>query len=468
MTRGHPLKAIVVGLACLISLAFYLRTIVPFFDFRAFYCAGYVEAGGGDPYREHPLFECEQQVQAFAVPPMRSEIAVPAPFPGFVLAFFAVLSLLGFGGALALWLCGVIAALTLATILVARTTKTPLVASASVILFPAAVVAVPLGQLTPVVLVSVAVSAWALERDWPALAALASLGALLDPPVGIALVAGLFVTVARARAPLAIGVAALVVVGLLRSGPAREVEYVWTVLPAHALANIADTTQFSVTSFLYIAGMGPAAAIRVGSACYLLSIVIGVTAAFRLRPRVGPAALVYVPCAFAVCGGTHSHMQQLAVALPAFLLVVSSLRGASREVGSAVTFVAALPWLFVVGFPLLYIPSIAVGLVYASEMMAGDNRWRFVSAIFSGLTLMKLAAHERVAHLSHVQLVVPGNPVAEVPWGRFITAIGVPTQMWYVLIRMPTILAFAVALIFISRVALAEPAARPGARQIPV
>ncbi len=413
-------------------------------DFRAFYCAGQVQLSGVDPYREHPLRECEERVSAPGLSAEHFGTSVPAPFPGFVLALFAMLALVPFAWSLVIWESAACLALGLAVVLVARTTRTSLTASAIGLGFPAVVVALQLGQVTPFILLAVAGSASLLGSGRPRLAAVASLGALLDPHVGLALYAGIFVGVPRARGVLLAGAAALAALGLFVSGPAREWEYLHAVIPAHALANLTDAAQFSTSNFAFEAGAPVSLALILGSLWYAGAIIAGVCVALRLRTRLGIAAVAYVPTAFAVFGGTHTHIWQLAIAVPAFMLLHSAA-GARRDVCAVVTFIAAMPWLALAPFPWLFAIPTALAVLFAREMGCGRQGIRLAAGTLSAL-LVIMTAILRTPLRKLADVNVPGNPLAEVPWQIAVVARNVPADAWHFIARAPTAIAFALLL----------------------
>lgn len=425
-----------------------------FLDLRAFYCAGQAERSGADPYREHPLNECEQKVNVPGFPPKADRATVPVPFPGFVLALFAALALLPFPLALYVWEAAACAAVGFAIVLAARTTRTSVTANAIVIGFPAVILALQLGQVTPFVLLAVVGAASFLQSGRPRLAAVTSLGALLDPHVGLALVLGLFIGVPRARLTLIAGTAALVTLGVFASGPAREWEFLHAVLPAHAFANVTDAAQFSTTYFAYATGVPPARAVQLGSLWYLGALVAGVFAGLRLRSKLGIVTLAYVPAAIAVFGGTHTHLQQLAIAIPAFMLLSSAATGRQRDLWSVVTFVAAIPWLFIAPFSWLYAAPPALALVFAREMRIGRQGIRLAAGSLVALVVMMIAILR--THVQHkpLEVTIPGNPLAEVSWQMFTVARNVPTEAWSFVAKAPTVIAFLLLFGAFARIAL--------------
>jgi hypothetical protein len=456
----RPLWLQAILLACIVAAstaAFAPASPGRFIDFRAFYCAGQAQLSGADPYREHPLHECEQTVSAPGVPPMPFRATFPAPFPGFVLALFAALAVLPFSWALYVWEGAACLALGLAIVLVARTTRTSLTANAIVLGFPAAVVALQLGQVTPFVLLAMAGAASLLQSGRPRLAALAALGALLDPHVGLALGLGLFVCVPRARLVAFVGTAGLVALGALTAGPLREWGYLRAVIPAHALANLTDSMQFSATNFAFEAGVAPAIALALGGLWYLGALAAGVLVARRLRARLGLGAVAYIPTAFVVFGGSHTHLQQLALAVPAFMLLTCAAFGKQRDLFGVVTFVAAIPWLLLAPVPALIAVPSGLAVVFTREMNIGRQGIRLAVASFAMLIVMLFSVLGSHAAGKPFSVTVPGNPLAEVSWQAFTVARNVPLEAWHVVARIPTVIAFVFLLFALVRATARRP-----------
>jgi hypothetical protein len=428
-----------------------------FFDFRVFYCAGQAERLGADPYREHPLYECEQNVGAPERSPVQSGVTAPAPFPGFVLALFAALARLPFSVALFVWEGAAVAAVGCAVMLVARTTRTTILANAIALGFPAAVVGLPLGQVTPFILLALAGCGVLLASGKPRWAALAALGAMLDPHVGLALVLGLFIGVRAARSVLVAGTFGLAALGLAVSGPLREWEYLRSVIPAHALAGVADAGQFSVTHFAFIAGARPALAVTLGSLWYAGALVVGITLALCLRARLGSAVMAYVPPAFAVFGGTHTHAQQIALAIPAFMLLYAFTSGRRRAAWVVVTFFAAIPWLSIAPSPWIYLGPPVLAVIFARELECGRHALRVGAAAGVTLGIILLAFSRSHLPRALVMHTVAGNPLADDSWQAFMQALFVPPESWYLVAKAPTVIAFLILFAVLAGAALRKP-----------
>ena len=411
-------------------------------DFRAFYCSGRVVLAGADPYREEPLHACEHSLQSRLLSPLPAQVTIPAPYPGYVLAIFSFVARLPFEPAAIAWTLASCLALAAAIVMVARSTAVRLPAVAAVLGFPAAVVALPLGQPTIFVLCALAGCAMLLRAGRPRQAALAALATTLDPHVGLAVCAGLFLAVAEARVVLVAGGIGVLAASAAAYGPAREWEYLHDVLPLHAFVNVPEYSQFSLANLAFTAGLPAGPAVVLGNAWYALSVVAGVVAALRLRAGLGVAAVPYVPVAFAVFGGAHTHLQQLALAVPAFLLVTSAATGYRRAVLVGATFAAAMPWLVAAPFPYLFLATAVLGVAFVRCSGAAP----FGLAIGAGSLCILLVLFVAVALANAPAIPVAvahsGNPLAEVAWGSFVAATSLPAQAWYLAAKIPTLLGF--------------------------
>ena len=72
-------------------------------DFRAFYCGGSTLLHGENPDAAAPILHCESVPQPFGLHGARDDVALPAPFPGYTLALFAIFALLPYVAAAIAW-----------------------------------------------------------------------------------------------------------------------------------------------------------------------------------------------------------------------------------------------------------------------------------------------------------------------------------------------------------------------------
>lgn len=418
-----------------------------FGDFRAFYCSGRAVLARADPYREHPLRECEHQAAAPGISALPDDAAIPAPFPGYVLALFAALATLPFGAAAALWLSGSIAALTAACVLFARCVRAPIQVLAILVGFPAVTSALSLGQLTPFVALAISATAFLLVLGKPRSAAIAALGIAIEPHVAAAVFVALFIGERKTRIPLVLGCLTLAVSSLIVVGLSGNIEYFRDVLPGHALANLTDVEQFSATHVAALTGLKPSVARTIGSLWYVGAAIVGISVAVRLAPRFGVQALVLVPIAFEVFGGVYVHMAQLAFAIPAFLLVLPRT-GAARSAALIAVFFAAMPWNMIVNYPML-VPALAVLAIALCVSLDTPQPAALLatSAALTSLVFFYTGVLSLSAVVSEAGAFHPaGNPLADDSWRHWMEWLAAhrrPTALiWSQAVKIPTILAF--------------------------
>jgi hypothetical protein len=443
LLRAHGLALAIV----LVSLAAYLPFApVRLYDFRAFYCAGTAIRAHADPYRLHPLQECERTTAVPAMPENKDGATVPAPLPGYVLAGFALLSLLPFGVAVAVWIAASLAALLASIALLRHVVAVPVPAIAVAVVLPAAIVALPLGQSAPFVVCAIALCAYGLWSGRPRLAAIGALATAADPAVALVLCATLLIVVPATRATILAGTAALAALALLTLGADTNLEYVRTVLHAHAAGNVAERSQFSTTHFAWVAGLASRPALVVGNVWYACSAATGIWVAFRLRRTLGVAAPALIPPAFAVFGGLYVHYSQIVLAVPAYLLMLGRMPEKAPWLSAAI-FVLAVPWLALAGFPPFAFALVVLAIAYMREMH--DVRSGVRLGLASGALLVVLFA---VAALTATPASAPfvplagSNPLAEEAWSRYIAWRDVAPNRLFLALELPTIAAFCACL----------------------
>lgn len=290
-------------------------------DFPAFYCAGKALLAHADPYALEPLRSCEHALPHGSDLP--SQYVTPAPLPPYALDLFALLAQLPYR--IAAWVA--FAALALASLLLAlalgRVTRIPSGAIACALLLSAALASVVYGQIPPLVTLFVVLCGVALLRGDDAAASVCAALATIEPHVGLPVAVSLFFLRPGTRAwLLGLGVA-FAAAGALAVTPHGWVEYVTSVLPSHARAELLAVDQFSLSHVLARAGLPDRIALLAGSLSYLLTLALGVVAARIASRRLDAAAIAYVPAATALLAGTFVHEIQLVAALPIAFLCIS-------------------------------------------------------------------------------------------------------------------------------------------------
>lgn len=314
-------------------------------DFHSFWCSGSALLHGADPYRSGALGACERTAAPFGLYSARPGIVVPAPLPPYALALFVPFALLSFPVAAILWFAILAFATFAAVRLLVTVLRVPAAAAAWMFLLPAAVLWLPYGEVTPLALLGAAIAAFALQRQqWP-LAALGLALLAIEPHLALPAWVCVWLFVPQARMTTTIAGAALLA-GSIALHPGIFLEYVRSVLPLHALAEVPRVTQYSAAWLAYVAGAPAAGALRAGAITYGVSCVAGIVVAGGLRTRWNdPAVLIFAPVAFAVLGGTFVHASQIALALPFAAMLALHARGSLQAIAAAACAVLAVPWL---------------------------------------------------------------------------------------------------------------------------
>jgi hypothetical protein len=200
----------------------------------------------------------------------------------------------------------------------------------------------------------------------------------------------------------------------------------------HAWAEISSGDQYSSTWIAHWLGAGNRMALDIGSAFSLLGWVAGVVVAQRVAARLSePAALVYVPVAFAVVLPLFVHDLQLPLAIPAGLLLAR--RGRHAGLAWAGVVLSAFPWvpahLWKPTYPLLVLAAVALAFGAIASLR---YRLVFAASLIAGYTaLEKLLARAKgiVASSGAADPVPTGaDPsLASVAWGRYVWA-AVPSR----------------------------------------
>lgn len=314
------------------------------FDFQAFYCAGSALRAHADPYRTQPLGSCEHAHTDATYAALPADVVLPAPLPGYDIAGFAVLSVLPFDLAKAVWGALLGAAIALAVFMVASATRAPflavLTALAASLVFPS----LAFGEIFALFAASAFAAMFsASKRNWT-VAGLAAAASLAEPHLGLPVCLSLFVWAPRVRVPLAAGAGALVAISIATLGLQANAEYLFMVLPLHALAELGSDAQMSLSAVLYALGMTSRMAIAAGAISYVLAMIGGIALAGVLAKRTGERAfLVAVPAAAALYAGSFIHVTEFFAAVPLALLL-TRVRGRAGAAALAALVLLSVPW----------------------------------------------------------------------------------------------------------------------------
>jgi hypothetical protein len=292
-------------------------------DFKAFYCAGAATNAGENPYLIAPLKRCGAP-PGVALPTYARSNWFPAPLPPYDVALFRAFALLPFRVAALLWLVLSIAALSLAVILIANISGLAPLAVFAAFALPLYYSNLEWGQLPPIVVGALALTAYGLKGRNYSLAGLASVATLLEPHLGVPVCISVFLWAPRTRLSLAGGAAFLGLTGIATLGVAANIEFFSKVLPLQVLAEVPVGNQYSLTWLVYTFGAPEDLAVRIGSASYVLMAAFGVAIAGMVaRAAKAPEFLALTPPAFVVFGGAYLHLTQTSVSMLLGMLLLT-------------------------------------------------------------------------------------------------------------------------------------------------
>lgn len=324
-------------------------------DFRAYYCAATVARQHQNPYYAQPLRVCEDATAAPFYRPPRN-VAVPAPYPPYALALFYPFTFLPFTPAAVCWWMLLALALVVAAGALASVTRVAFLTAWATLVLSAGFNAFSPGNVMPVALAALLVGGLCVARKRYAAAAAAVGVAMIEPHVALPAAIALFVALPAMRAPLSIAAAIVGAVSLVAGGIAQNVQYLVSVVPAHALAEVSRDNQFSLSTVLAAVGLPDASAALAGSVSYLTMTVFGIVVAQRLAARWRePATIALLPPAFTLLGGSFVHAVEIAAAVPACLLILTRSQSL-RTWFFAVLLLLAIPWMMATSVALFLAP----------------------------------------------------------------------------------------------------------------
>lgn len=391
-----------------------------FADFRAFWCAGSLLLSNHDPYAQVPLYACESRPQPFGLFVASDGIAVPAPYPGYVLAAFAFFALLPFPVAALLWCALSIGALVVAARIVAAGVNVSWMRILAILGVVFSVVAVVYGEVAPLVLGGVAVAMWAMrgKKWWIACGAFVVLATLPQIAIPVWLAAALYCKEMRWKLVLAAVGLALVDFGA--GGAHVAIAYVARVLPAHALAEASRTSQYGTTWIFTALGAPPGSAVRFSDLLYVVAVAVSL---WMVRPRVrtDDSQLVSLPILCAIAAAPFIHFSGVLLVIPSALAVLFDAEPRTRTALSFALAAVALPWLSILDEPAL-LAALACVAFFVSRDLARRSipvafRSTAAAALFGGIVLT-VAAHGGPALNEHGAAMT--TSIAQSSWAKYV------------------------------------------------
>jgi hypothetical protein len=395
-------------------------------DFRAFYCAGAALAHGANPYAAASLYTCERTPMPLGLYHALAGIAVPAPLPGYALLLFVPFGVLPYIWACALWLVVLLGTSVISFFALARLLDREIDAGVWVLAVGFAVIVIPFGELGSLVMAAMLCLAAALRRRLWTAAAIAAAFAMILPHIGIPALLGVFIFVRPMRVRICAVALVLAILDVIAGGLPIALSYVFTVLPAHARAEIGSTAQYGLTWALHGLGAADGPAVLGGEISYVLMVVLGLVASSKMLARSGDLAYAaLIPPAFAVFGGTFMHLTQIMIALPAALLLFDRARGSARWTFGAAAVLLAFPWAWVLGQPLLMVVYAAFCAMLARRLLLTTPQVALRATLGSVLVcaLIIVAGYHFGAGVSnHVHGIHAQQGLAQSSWGAYIRA----------------------------------------------
>jgi hypothetical protein len=383
-------------------------------DYRVFWCAGQAALDGADPYLTEPLRTCEQRYGTPAVT-ASPNLVMPFVLPPYDVPAFALLARLPLTVSGLLFTVLGVVALIAGIVLVARSVRVPLALSAAALSMSVGLPSLVLGQIVPFELAALAATAFAVSRRRDALAGACAVLTLFAPHVGAFVVLTMLVLLPRARLALGIGIAALGLVTVFAGGPART-SYL-AALAQQAAAEARSNEQYSLTFALtfFHTPAGVALALGTVSTCVMLvAAVLLSRAAYRAGAT---SAVVYLPAACAVLGGTFVHITQIALAVPAALLFHEHAPDrTSRALGSSAVLLLAVPWPDAVLVKAALAPALVVLGVTTWYAFGGELRRTAAVVVACWLLLIPIENRPPPAVPVAVLERSPGTVLASVSW----------------------------------------------------
>jgi hypothetical protein len=213
---------------------------------------------------------------------------------------------------------------------------------------------------------------------------------------------------------------------------------------------------------LDLSGVSVRAALVLGNASYALLCVLGIVVARRLaRSLAAPELLVLVPPAFAVFGGPFVHLTQIAVAIPALIVLMVRLPAQRTALGIALLLVAlpwedlsenaTLPMLVFIGAVALAICLLVwratprVALVAVAAMLALGALER------TATVLLERPPGDATAALAAVD--TSGTQLAETTWTAFVAASQDEDERLFLATHLPTWFGLGLAIVVVANAA---------------
>jgi hypothetical protein len=411
-------------------------------EFADFYCAGLALDHRVSPYSYEPLHACEHRFNSgqsfrdklFAGNP---GVAVPAPQPPYDFVPFMALAGANFSAARAIDGAAIVLAVAAAAIGLAAI-GIPLALSAAVFFLSTAYVELNTAQIVPFALLALVLCGLALERGRDRLAGVLAALTLIEPTVGLPVIAATFLFAPRARWSLSAGLTGLLALACAVAGPKGFLEYLIAVLPAHSQSELLFPFQYSLTYALADLGVSPALARAAGLSSYVLLLAAALIIAPRTSTQLQRRAfIVFIPALCCVIGGTFLHQEELCFAIPAVTLLAWRTAGSQRTIAAAALCILAVPWIALWGAKQLFLATLIVcGTILVQLRLELRTSLITLGAIAAAIYCFELAPPTLPAP-SGMPAVYAASELVSLEWRDFTARRGTHNPLWFA-IKVPT------------------------------
>jgi hypothetical protein len=407
------------------------------YDFQDFYCAGEAVDQHADPYRYEPLHRCEHRVnqsQAYRLDPNR---IVPAPIPPYDLPPFEMAARVGFPAARTIDAIAIVLAVAISIVGLASI-GIPLDLAALALIFPAGYLLLDAGQIVPFALVALVFCGVALAQRRNAIAGVLAALTMIEPHLGLPVWIAVVLLVPRSRPAAVVTGVLLALAGVLIVGPGVAIEYIGQVLPAQATAEAGYAYQYSLTYLLVNAGLPQGAALIAGQLSYMAMLAVGIWLGSKLARALQRQELVaYLPAACGVIGGAYVHMVDLAIAVPAALVLATCSRAASRTIATLALCLLAVPWIDVWITKKLFLSSLfVVAAILLRQGLTPALSIGAFTAIAAAIYCFELWPPAPFAALTQMTPPRPGD-LAQQAWRAYVLGLRTVPLPWLA-IKVPT------------------------------
>lgn len=439
-------------------------------EFADFYCAGAALNDRANPYTYEPLHRCEHRINSGKT--FRGEVfranpgmAVPAPQPAYDFLPFMALARLHLDTARAIDATEILLATLVCAVLLSRL-GVPFAVAAAALVLSTAYASLATAQIVPFALLALVLAGWSLAHHNYALAGVAAALTTIEPSIGAPVIVATMLFVPPARAATLLAAAVLLALNVALVGGHATIFYITDVLPAHSMAEVRFPFQYSLTFLLADLGLPAALARATGVLSYVVLAIVAVALAPRVSARLGRSELiVFVPALGALIGGAFLHQEEIALALPALLVISTVAQGRMRTVAAASLCVLSIPWIAVWGTKQLFL----AGLLVCATILVGLRipRWNAL-AIFGTLAAVIYGFELHPPHLP-----LPTPPLADVyapgelvqhAWHDYVQRRASPDLLW-IAIKVPAWAALIASLTVAARLRARSPAASAASRE---